>query len=203
VGETTGNTGAGAIRTGTPNRSAPAKNDRSTTGQERVIAEPLTSSAPGHTARGNTHIVQKDETFSTIAKAVYGKQKYAAEIVKANPTLDPRRLKPGTTIILPDVASVEASSSKPTAAAAKSGTAAGGERSAAKSSEPAVNPSTEYRVQPGDSLYKISVKLYGNGSHAEELYDNNSKLIGDDPAKLKVNTVLKLHDAPRVKQAAR
>jgi hypothetical protein len=58
-------------------------------------------------------------------------------------------------------------------------------------------------VQAGDSLYRISVKLYGNGSHAEELYENNAKLIGDDAAKLKVGTILKLHDAPRVKQATR
>ena len=43
------------------------------------------------------------------------------------------------------------------------------------------------------------MKLYGSGAHVDELYENNAKLIGEDPARLKVGTVIKLHDAPRVK----
>jgi len=185
--------GGGATNAGNTNAKEHAKG-----GLDRVVDPPPPSA---RTSAGGTHVVQKDETFSTIAKAVYGKKSYYLQIQKANPTVNPNKLKPGTTIVLPDIADA-ASSSKAAAEGAKSG-APVGEKSAAKSSEPAVNPSSEYRVQSGDSLYKISVKLYGNGSHAEELYDNNVKTIGDDPAKLKVGTVLKLHDAPRVKQAAR
>lgn len=179
--------------------AAPGK-ERGKAGSERTIADPPSSPLSNTAGRG-THVIQKDETFSTIAKAVYGKKSYYLQIQKANPTVNPNKLKPGTTIVLPDISAAEASSSAKTADAAKPAASRTEKSGAGASSERAVDSATEYRVQQGDSLYKISVKLYGNGSHADELYDTNSAAIGSDKAKLKVGMVLKLHDAPRVKQA--
>jgi len=185
--------GKGTEPRSTAGTAAPGK-ERAKTGSGEVVNESAKTPAGG----GRTHVIKKDETFSTIARMVYGNQKYFAAIQKANPDVNPSKLKPGTTIILPDISGAEASPAKSTETAAKSG-AARAEKSGS-SSERAVDPSTEYRVQQGDSLYKISVKLYGNGGHAEELYDTNSAAIGPDKGRLKIGMVLKLHDAPRVKQ---
>jgi nucleoid-associated protein YgaU len=180
--------------------TTPGKERSAKVGPEQAAIDPPSKGSGG----GRTHVIKKDETFSTIARMVYGNQKYFAAIQKANPDVNPNRLKPGTTIVLPDVAGAEAASASSSSAAKPDELAKAGSRAekSSKSDRP-IDPSTQYRVQPGDSLYKISVKLYGNGSHAEELYDNNSAAIGPDKGRLKVGMVLKLHDAPRVKQAAR
>jgi nucleoid-associated protein YgaU len=93
--------------------------------------------------------------------------------------VNPNRLKVGTTLLLPDVADVV-----PTAAGASSTTAA------------PVDSKSEYRVQSRDSLYSISVKLYGSPEKMAELYELNKQAIGADPGKLKLNMVLKLPAAP-------
>ena len=196
VGETVGgNTGSGAGRPAQRNTVSPAGGSETSVagGNNRIIADPA---PPGPAAGGGqrTHVIQRNETLSSIAKAVYGKQSYYLQIQKANPTIDPNRLRPGTTITLPDISTIDASTAAKPAAAKSAG-------SQSDAASPAVNPQTEYRIQPGDSLYRISVKLYGDGGHVDELYENNAKTIGDDPARLKVGTVLKLHDAPRVKAA--
>ena len=65
---------------------------------------------------------------------------------------------------------------------------------------PKLDPQKEYEVQPGDSLAKISMKLYGNGNKWQSIYDLNKEAIGTDPAKVKLHSVLKLPEAPTVKQ---
>jgi nucleoid-associated protein YgaU len=161
-------------------------------------APPPTSPAPTSALSGSgarTHVMQRGETFSSVAKAVYGKSSYYLKIQQANPGLNPNAIKPGTEIKLPDVTAVSSDTGGTGATNAK---ANAGSRGGPRESAPAVNSATEYRVQPNDSLYKISMKLYGNGGHVDELYETNAAAIGDDPARLKVGMVLKLHDAPRV-----
>ena len=68
-------------------------------------------------------------------------------------------------------------------------------------SQPTVDAARQYRVQEGDSLYKISVKLYGNGGYVDKIYEKNKQSIGADPARLKVGMVLELPEAPTVAQA--
>jgi len=65
------------------------------------------------------------------------------------------------------------------------------------SAKPAVALSAkEYAVQADDSLYKISMKLYGKGDKVDAIYELNKEKIGSDPARLKVGMVLKLPEAP-------
>jgi nucleoid-associated protein YgaU len=149
-----------------------------------------TSALGGSGAR--THVMQRGETFSSIAKAVYGKSSYYLKIQQANPGLNPNAIKPGTEIKLPDITAVSSGNGD---AGNSNATAS---RGGARESAAPVNATTEYRIQPNDSLYKISMKLYGNGGHVDELYENNAATIGSDPGRLKVGMVLKLHDAPRV-----
>jgi nucleoid-associated protein YgaU len=146
--------------------------------------------------RSSTYVVKSGDNFSTIARDVYGNSHYYPHIMRANPDLDPAKLRPGMKINLPDPASV-----KPT-----------------ESATPVVNPTTptvnrtstpkaekplaadEYRVQSNDNLYRISVKLYGTPKRSDEIYELNKARIGDDPAKLKVGQILKL-PAPPTKTA--
>jgi nucleoid-associated protein YgaU len=102
------------------------------------------------------------------------------------------RLKPGTMIVIPPLTDV-----RPDGAASLGGRQASpaGARTGAREQTP-VDPRTEYRVEPNESLYKIAVKLYGDGIRHVEIYELNKQLIGPDPAKLKVGTVLKLPAPP-------
>jgi nucleoid-associated protein YgaU len=61
---------------------------------------------------------------------------------------------------------------------------------------PPIDERTQYRVQAGESLYKISLKLYGRGDKVNAIYDLNKDAIGANRNHLKAGTVLKLPDPP-------
>jgi len=161
-----------AIRTETPTR--PRSGDASVGANSAAALNPAT-----RPASTRTHTVQPGESLARIAENVYGSQVYYKQILAANPSIKPEKLKPGTVIQLPDIASVKA---------------AGGTDD--DSPLPAVDPRTEYRVQPGENLSRIAVKLYGKSEMWESLYQLNQTRIGDDPAKLKVGMVLQLPSPP-------
>lgn len=161
--------------------------------QDHVDVKPGTVSlAP--TAKGHTHKVMKGETFSTIAAAAYGSPNLYAYILRANPKLDPTKLKPGIDINLPDISEVKGPEKAADKDAEKSTTAS----PIAHKIEAALDAKTEYRVQSGDSLHKISMKLYGKIDMVQKIYDLNKSAIGDNPAKLKLGQVLKLPQPPTV-----
>lgn len=146
-------------------------------------------------AIGRTYTVQAGETFSSIAASIYGNSRYYPHIMRANPSLDPTRLRAGTVINLPSAEQV-----KPAAVTdASIGTSS---NSSSKSSIRQIDTKTEYRVQPGDSLERISIKLYGKRDRTDSIYETNIATIGDDPARLKVGQVLKLPEAPTVTVSA-
>jgi nucleoid-associated protein YgaU len=152
--------------------------------------EPTTRpTASVSSATPRTHTVQSGETLAAIAKSVYGKSGMYIAIEKANPNINPNRLKVGTVLTLPS-ANTESSSSSSSSSTDSITPTRHSHASAA------LDSTTEYRVQPGDSLHKIAVKLYGNAARSDELYTSNKEVIGDDPAKLKVGEVLKLPEPP-------
>jgi nucleoid-associated protein YgaU len=51
---------------------------------------------------GGTYTIKKGDTFIKIAREVYGDPSRMKDIAAANPGVDPRKLKVGQTIILPD-----------------------------------------------------------------------------------------------------
>lgn len=128
-----------------------------------------------------THTVEQGETFSSISDQAYGSPNYYPHIMRANPGVDPSRLKVGTIINLPALEDVKPGDSTP-----------------ARADAVVSDSKTEYRVQPGDSLYAISMKLYGRPDRVDKLYSLNRDAIGPDPERLKVGMVLKLPEAPNV-----
>jgi len=176
---TTGGEGPGSAAANTPAASTPAANGASGQGSR-------------------TYKVQKGDTLSSIAKAEYGSANFYPHILRANPGLDPQRLRPGMTINLPDRQQVLPHGSTQ---ASEGPASLGANNPSTGSGQAAVDASRQYRVQAGDSLYKISVKLYGNGGHVDKIYEKNKQLIGADPARLKTGMVLELPEAPTVAQA--
>lgn len=154
--------------------------------------EAKTTADTGDTAAaaGRPHKVRTGETYSSIAKVAYGDARYYLAIEKANPNVDPSKLKPGMTINLPDVETVKGPA-HPAGDKQKAEPS-----SSAGSTEKAIDAATEYRVQSGDSLHKIAMKRYGTSTMADRIYELNKATIGDDSAKLKIGMVLKMPPNP-------
>jgi nucleoid-associated protein YgaU len=130
----------------------------------------------------HTHTVQKGETFSTIAATAYGSANFYPYLMRANPKIDPKALRPGMVIAIPDMSAVKPA--EKTSAPAAGGTAL----------QPAA--ANAYVVQPGDNLNKIAIKKFGKVDMVSRIYELNKQLIGDDPAKLKVGMVLTMPPTP-------
>jgi len=146
-------------------------------------------------AAGGTHIVKAGETLSSIALSAYGSSAYYPHILRANPGINPNNLKLGTPLKLPPLKEVKAD-----APAADHAADHPGENSGAL--EARIDPSKQYRVQAGDSLYKISMKVYGKSTYIDRIYEKNKALIGADNKRLKLGMVLDLPEkAPTVAAA--
>jgi len=115
--------------------------------------------------------------------------------MRANPNIDPTKLRAGTVITLPSADEVKPAGANIAAVGTSS-------NSNSKSSIRQIDTKTEYRVQPGDSLERISIKLYGKRDHTDSIYETNKATIGDDPARLKIGQVLKLPEAPTITVSA-
>ena len=146
------------------------------------VSEPSAPTTPAPARRTpKDHVVQQGEHLSSISLAVYGDARHYKEILKANPGLDERKLKPGTKLNIPDPSTF---------------TAAAKAQQAVARLEPSIDTTKEYRVAQGDSLYKIAMKLYGKPAKADELFELNKEKIGNDSSRVKVGMVLKLPEPP-------
>jgi nucleoid-associated protein YgaU len=151
------------------------------------------STGGGSAAQGGgspgTHVVREGETFSSIAQTVYGSAAYYPHLIRANPDVNPNNLKLGAVIKVPRIDEVKATAGEHAAA---------GDKATASATEPKIDTSKQYRVVANDSLYKISLKLYGKSTYVDKLYEKNKAAIGPDPKKLKLGMVLDLPDKTTV-----
>jgi nucleoid-associated protein YgaU len=185
----------------TPPATQPAGHSSSSSSSS---AKTVATVAPVPAAGARTHVVQPNETITRIAQAAYGNSNFWPHIVRANPSVNPNKMKPGTVLTLPPESEVKAglassSSSSSTDGKAESNTVT--PMTVAHTDKPAapLDPRTQYEVQPNDSLQRISTKLYGTMSKWQAIYDLNKATIGEDPGKVKVKMVLKLPEPPTVK----
>lgn len=180
-------TAPSGVSTASPNTSGPQVSLGTPPAGQPLVGSAV-SNLPTSTAAtftGGTYTIGRGDTLSTVAQKAYGSAALWPHIARANPEVNPNRLKLGTVLRIPDVATVRgASASLPAESTTTSG------------SSLVVDPAREYQIVSGDSLEKISRKLYGDASKVNAIYDLNREVIGADPARLRVRTVLKLPTPP-------
>jgi nucleoid-associated protein YgaU len=129
---------------------------------------------------GTVHVVVEGDTLTSIAKQYWGSSQGWENIAKANPGLTPTNLKLGAKLNIPAKdAAVSAPVKLPSS---NSGSSTSGSVSNATGGD--------YEVVSGDTLSKISNKVYGDSKHWKQIYDANKKVIGEDAAVLVVGTKL-------------
>ena len=181
-GTTTSSTAAGSpSRILPPDRTAssmpttpatPSINPPTTVGTPPAVSK--TSPAPAATAGTTSYTIKAGDTFSTIAGDLYKDTRKWTVIAKANPGVDPSRLKVGQVIKVPtDGAVARQATTVPERASA--------------SARPTGSTHT---VAKGETLAAIAERYLGSKSAWKKLYDANKDAIGSDPAKLKVGTKL-------------
>lgn len=109
-----------------------------------------------------THTVRAGETFQTIAKKAYGSAGLWSVVARANPKVDPRKLRAGQELRLPvDPNNVQGLTvGDPTAG------------SPARQTQ-----SIEYIVHPGDTLGGIAKTYYNSSALWEVILDANRSLL--------------------------
>lgn len=170
-----------------PVREAPA-----VTPQPVAKAEPAPERRPAVVApRFIRHVIQSGETFETLAERYYGKRELHVAISKANPMVDPTRLKPGREVLVPeDPANIQGKPAEEPGVVPRVVTGA----------EPTTTPGAgasgvsaeeEYTVEAGDSLAKIAKKKFGNESFADAIFEANKDRLSS-PEKIKVGQKLRM-----------
>lgn len=185
----------------TPALAGPRVQETGTTGPASANSGLITTRTPSYTAEttaadtGSTasdgtiaYVVQPGDNFSRIAGKVYGNKNLYKIIVDANPNVDPTRLKPGMTINVP------ARDKVPTATADTRNSIDFSARAAETIGT--IDANKQYVIKPGDTLHKISLRLYGKSNRWSSIYDLNREKIGPDAGRLKVGTVLTLPEPP-------
>lgn len=124
-------------------------------------------------ARQRTHVITPGDSFSKLAERYYGSQTYTALLIDANPSVDPRRMKVGSTVRIPPSTTTE----RPARDAIEQPSRVGG---------------ATYEVREGDSLYAIAETHLGSGARWPEVYELNKARIGTDPTQLNIGLVVKL-----------
>lgn len=134
------------------------------------------------------HVVQQGELMQSIAKLYFGSIDDWAIIAKANPSVDPRKLKPGMVLRIPkDKDNIQ------------------GKVVGANTEPGVIEPHSasdskviEYIVQSGDSLSRISQRIYGSSRHAQFIFESNRNILRsmDD---ISIGQLLRLPPLPEEK----
>lgn len=122
------------------------------------------------------YTIQPGDSFNLLAEVYYGSQSYAGFLMRANPHVsDPKRLRVGTEIFIPELPKKEALRARTSAGLRVSGRQTG----------------RTYIVAPGDSLTGIAEKQLGATARWKELYELNKDVI-KNPDVLRAGVVLVL-----------
>jgi nucleoid-associated protein YgaU len=132
------------------------------------------------------HLVEPGEKMQTIAKRYYGSIDDWTVISKANPKVDPKKLKVGTILRIPkDKHNIQGvlvgGETRPGVIAAHTGAGSDG--------------TIEYIVQSGDSLSLISQRIYGTTRYAKFIFESNRDVLRSMDS-ISIGQLLKLPPAP-------
>ncbi len=160
-GNTSGN-GSSSGNTGSAGNSGAAGGSGSNSGAAAsgvsTVVEPGTSSV--------TYTVERGDTLWKIAVKFYGDGNQWRKIYEDNRNIlsDPNKIYAGQVLVIRLADSAEG----------QDGAAAGQGNGAGSSAAGGT-----YTVQPGDSLWKIAAKVYGNGRRWRQIYEANADRLPD------------------------
>lgn len=155
----------------------------------RTAPTPIATAAPTDASNASatrTHVLKSGETISALSKQYYGSEKYTKLILDANPTLkDPRRLRPGTSIVIPPSPPKVDATAKPKAGADAAAVAAATPPKTA-SPRPANNfiqpdETKPYQIKAGDTWEKLAAEFMGKASDWPKLVEMNKRSPNDRP----------------------
>jgi nucleoid-associated protein YgaU len=130
------------------------------------------------------YTVRRGDQIMTISQRVYGETRHWQAIAKANPSVDPQRLRAGQTLRIPvDPENVQ-------------GVVVGGESETPKPAQEPEAGVVEHIVQRNDSLWKIAASFYGDGTKWTIIRDANRDLVGAEGQKLRPGMTLVIPPAP-------
>ncbi len=135
--------------------------------RHRHRSRTLTLSAP----HGNIYIVRKNDTLASISRRIYGSERMIHALERANPGLDPRRMRIGQRIRLPHHGRT-----------AMTGTSHRVRHHTYASSS---RGGRTYVVRAGEDLSGIARRFYGNPGLWRRIYNANRRIIGSSPNKLR------------------
>ena len=124
-----------------------------------------------------THTVKQGEILQDISQLHYGKTSLWSAIARANPKVDPLKLRAGMVLRIPkDPANIQGIIANPNA-----------------TDDRPTEPETivEYLVVSGDSLSLIAQKFYGSSRYADFIYDSNRDVLRSKDS-IRVGQTLKL-----------
>lgn len=125
------------------------------------------------------YTIREGDTFQVVSTRIYGSPGHASAIARANPFVDPTRLKPGRVIRVP---------TDPTNIQGKPVTREGERGAAANAGTPTV---VEYVVKPGDTLSAIATAFYGKPGMSGTIFEaNRDRLTSEDS--LRVGQTLRI-----------
>ena len=159
-----------AVYTTTPPAATAATAARTST---PAPVEPESEPAPADRvfdAAAQTHVIASGDNFVTIAARYYGDPNAFDVLRRANPDLDPTRLRIGDTVIIPAL-----------------------DDQREPIGHPKINADAKtHTVRGGQTLSDIAAERLGRSNLWREIYDLNRDVIGSDPGNLSVGMVLKL-----------
>jgi len=121
-----------------------------------------------------THVVKRGDTPATIARQYLGDAARWPEIAQANPGLDARSLQIGQVLRLPETAA----------------------QAQPQGDVPSKGKAMVHRVGPGDTLYRLAAKYYGDSTRWKLIQDANPGLPDGGVKGLKLGTELVIPAAP-------
>jgi LysM repeat protein len=152
-------------------------------GEEALAPPPRLPAPPADVAPAparvekQVYIVKENESYWTISKRLFGTGRYYSDILKANPDVNPKKLRPGQRIAIPDMPGAELRRellAKP-------------EELKPKKPRVLLAQDVIHVVKPGETLESISKKYYDYRSKWKHIFDANRDRI-KDPKKLMPET---------------
>lgn len=130
-----------------------------------------------------SHTIQAGDTFTSLAKKYYNDETRIGVIAQANPGVDSTRLKIGQVVKIPaDLKAVDKQREEKLAEIGKAAEQSGSAQSVT--------------IQSGDTLYKISKRVYGSSNYYKAIYEANKDKLKSPEQTLKVGMELKIPPKP-------